>query len=268
MFGGTINNYQNINSYNLITHSTQVQIINNGSINCLEIDMNGDDTNSPALLENHGTLNAQNFHSDSSLIKNYGSFTTLESIHINEEATLINYGIMEIGQNYYNNGSSTLYCMAHVAGDLFNNGESSGPPFLCGGYTVDGNAFNNGNFGTNGVAIDLCKTNGSSGFDGSLGTIGPAVTYCSCTNSCTTQTASIDETSLSHVTIAPNPASSMIELTSSSSKLGHLEIYDVYGKQMRVFDIEQKSLQIDIIDFPAGIYFIKSEQHSQKIVKI
>lgn len=115
---------------------------------------------------------------------------------MNDLAFFHSYGILETGLNYYNNGFTELYCMATIGGDLFNNGESSGPPFGCGGYTVTGNAYNNGNFGNNALSLDLCKATGPGGFDGSLGTIGPNVTYCVCSNSCTQQSAGLENLAL------------------------------------------------------------------------
>jgi hypothetical protein len=188
---GVVNNYQTINSFLMAVHGSSVTINNFGTLSPDELDMTGDSLSQTSVLYNHGTVLTTNFHTDTSTIFNYGSFYTTESIHVNDLAFFHSYGILEAGLNYYNNGFTELYCMAVVNGDLYNNGESSGPPFGCGGFSVDGNAFNNGNYGTNNLALDLCKTSGPSGFDGSLGTIGPNVTYCSCSNACSTQTATV-----------------------------------------------------------------------------
>ena len=190
---GVVNNHQTISSYLMAVHGADVTINNHGTLSPDELDMYGDSLAQTSILNNHGTVLTTNFHTDTSTIYNYGSFYTTESVHINEMAFFHSYGILEVGLDYYNNGFTELYCMATVGNDLFNNGESTGPPFGCGGFSVDGDAFNSGNYGTNNLAIDLCKTSGPNGFDGSLGTIGPNVTYCVCANVCQPQTASINE---------------------------------------------------------------------------
>lgn len=188
---GVVNNYQTINSFLMAVHGSNVVVNNHGTLSPDELDFNGDSLAQTSVLYNHGTVMTNNFHTDTSTIYNYGSFYTTQSIHVNDMAFFHSYGVLEAGLNFYNNGFTELYCMATVGGSLFNNGESSGPPFGCGGYTVTGNAFNNGEFGTNSLSLDLCKTAGPSGFDGSLGTIGPNVTYCACSNTCTQQSASL-----------------------------------------------------------------------------
>lgn len=193
---GVVNNHQTINSFLMAVHGSNVTVNNHGTLSPNELDINGDSLAQTSILYNHGTVLTTNFHTDTSTIFNYGSFYTTESIHVNQMAFFHSYGILEAGLNYYNNGFTELYCMASVGGDFFNNGESSGPPFGCGGFSVDGDAFNNGNYGTNNLTIDLCKTLGPNGFNGSLGTIGPNTTYCICTNVCSPQTAAIENSEM------------------------------------------------------------------------
>ena len=255
---GTVNNYQSVNSYLLAAHGSQVTINNEGILNPAELDMVGDSLPSTSVLYNHGVLQANLFHVDTSTIYNYGSISISQNMNVNGNATFYGYGILDVAQHYYNNGHSIMYCMANIGGDLYNNGETSGPPFNCGGFNVDGSAYNNGNFGTDSSPVDLCKTSGPSGFDGSLGTIGTNVTYCSCTNTCSFQTADVNEEDLSELLIYPNPASNYITVESTES-IGIVFVYDLSGKILYEAIIPENTFDIDLSGFEPGMYLLRTD---------
>lgn len=214
LWEGLVNNFGTITSVNFIGRSSPLHVNNEGTITCNDLAFAGDSIQSVATLDNHGTISTNMFESDTSFIQNYGTFHAYQNFHINEESNLISYGILEVDGHYFNNGYSQIYCMAQVGMDLYNNGESAGPPYGCGGYSVLGSAYNNGDFGTDGEDIDLCKVLGPPGFDGSLGTIGPNVTYCSCNETCEVQFADIKEQHLD-LEIYPNPSIDFVHFSSN-----------------------------------------------------
>lgn len=264
LYEGEVNNYGIIASNLMTAQGLDITINNDVQLNVAEIDLNGQSLQTPILLNNNGTIAAGSFHADSSLIQNYGSLTTTMNININWETVFNCYGILECSGNFSNNGLSRMYCMGHIGGDLYNNGETTGPPFGCGGFSVDGDAFNNGDFGIGNLPLDLCKTVGSSGFNGSLGTIGPNVTYCSCTNTCSTQTASLHTEQIDDLSAYPNPTSGSLYV---SGLLPNTEVLvmDLHGKTCASFTSSGSNATLDVSALETGVYLLRNETHFLRI---
>ena len=66
----------------------------------------------------------------------------------------------------------------------------------------------------------------------------------------------------------PNPASSVITVSSLQSKSAKIEITDVYGKVLLSTNIgNRESTQIDISTFASGIYFVKVSLEGKSVVQ-
>ncbi len=76
-----------------------------------------------------------------------------------------------------------------------------------------------------------------------------------------------------YVTLYPNPTQSLIDLKLDIDYLGTTQcrIYDMYGKLMHIFSIEEEITTIDVTYFASGIYFIhlttEQGQVSKRFVK-
>jgi N-acetylneuraminic acid mutarotase len=64
----------------------------------------------------------------------------------------------------------------------------------------------------------------------------------------------------------PNPAQNIITISKGPSDC-LIELFDAEGRKLRGFQKKENSLQIDISDLPSGMYFIRSEMFSQKMIK-
>jgi N-acetylneuraminic acid mutarotase len=64
----------------------------------------------------------------------------------------------------------------------------------------------------------------------------------------------------------PNPAKDRITLSNGPSEC-LIEIFDAEGRNLKHFQKKENSIEIDLSEFAAGMYFIRSGTFSQKIIK-
>ena len=73
---------------------------------------------------------------------------------------------------------------------------------------------------------------------------------------------------LSHISIYPNPTSGIINVNNEKSEKYDISITDVNGKMLReINNVKDKTLSIDLSDYPNGIYFIHIDKELHKVIK-
>ena len=80
----------------------------------------------------------------------------------------------------------------------------------------------------------------------------------------------VNENELSkHVALYPNPTQYLIDLKIDKDYLGATEcrIYNMYGKLLRVFPVEDEITTIDVSSFAAGIYFVRLTTEQGQVSK-
>ena len=61
------------------------------------------------------------------------------------------------------------------------------------------------------------------------------------------------------VKISPNPADSYVEIhIIPTNNINKVELYDVYGRLIRIIDVNNTSIQINVSELSAGMYFIRA----------
>ena len=60
-----------------------------------------------------------------------------------------------------------------------------------------------------------------------------------------------------HILIYPNPSGGKFTLVASNISNSHLEVMDIFGRCVMQTDIRKEETEINLIEFPKGIYFIR-----------
>jgi hypothetical protein len=76
----------------------------------------------------------------------------------------------------------------------------------------------------------------------------------------------VKEISKPQITISPNPALNIVSIV-SDKKISHIEILSVSGKIINTYKPNKNDYTIDISDLPKGVYFIKINNETKKIIK-
>ena len=69
-----------------------------------------------------------------------------------------------------------------------------------------------------------------------------------------------------NVAVYPNPASDFINVISKNNSLKKLELYDISGKRIFVFNNPSAEASVDVRNFDSGIYFLKA--YSEKEISV
>lgn len=80
-----------------------------------------------------------------------------------------------------------------------------------------------------------------------------------------TQTAGLDDASLSAVEMYPNPAKGVVKFSTVSNQALEVSVYDLLGKQVMPFQTIQTELNISSLT--TGLYFVKMKQGSSATTK-
>jgi len=68
--------------------------------------------------------------------------------------------------------------------------------------------------------------------------------------------------------IYPNPTTGKLKIESGELKMGNVELYDIYGKkQLSIFNFQFSIDEIDISHLSAGIYFLRIDGKTIKLIK-
>jgi hypothetical protein len=70
-----------------------------------------------------------------------------------------------------------------------------------------------------------------------------------------------------NIKIYPNPTTGQLKVKSQKSKVESIELFDIYGRKLSQFTIHDSPVEIDISHLPAGIYFLKIDGKTVKIIK-
>lgn len=69
------------------------------------------------------------------------------------------------------------------------------------------------------------------------------------------------------ITLFPNPASDHVELISSLPGNMNVEIFNAEGQMAASLVSDLKSVKIDLTGYPAGVYFLRIDQHRKQVFK-
>ena len=68
------------------------------------------------------------------------------------------------------------------------------------------------------------------------------------------------EGEIPEVFISPNPANDFIKIKVSQIQKAEVFVFDIMGRTMDVKELVSGSLELDVSDYPQGLYFIKIEK--------
>ena len=77
----------------------------------------------------------------------------------------------------------------------------------------------------------------------------------------------IDEVKLSTIYVYPNPAHDKINIYCNDEKPSKAYIYNVLGQQLKEINLTKEINSIDVQDLSGGVYFIKIDGHTFKMIK-
>jgi hypothetical protein len=245
--------------------------VNNGTITTNIIyDSIGDLTNNGNILINDGFGNGWG-----STCVNNGNINIVNDFANINNSVFINDKNMVVSRDFYNgnNSSYTTKCMVTVGRNWSNTATILGPGSSCGGFNIAGTSGNSGSVGSANSFIDLCDAgHPTGGIDLNVGTIASTTTYCNCANTCVTVGITEIASSVSLLTIYPNPASAYIRLRFVSTEQEKLSITvkDMMGRT--VFEQTQPSfagsneLEINTGSLAEGTYVLSISDAQQVAV--
>lgn len=71
----------------------------------------------------------------------------------------------------------------------------------------------------------------------------------------------------SSLTIYPNPVNSRFTIVNGQELMKELRIYDVVGKEVKRYEIQDTKAEINISDLPSGVYLVQVQTETAKITK-
>ena len=77
----------------------------------------------------------------------------------------------------------------------------------------------------------------------------------------------ISEITATQIKIYPNPTSGELRITNYELPIENVEIYDIAGKKLSTFNFQLSTNSIDISHFSNGIYFLKINNKTVKVIK-
>lgn len=69
------------------------------------------------------------------------------------------------------------------------------------------------------------------------------------------------------IVLYPNPTTGILTIDNGQSAIGEMQIFDIYGRRLQTFEISETSKTLDISNFANGIYLIKLNGKTIKIIK-
>ncbi len=111
---------------------------------------------------------------------------------------------------------------------------------------------------------NACAKNGNRYINITNDTVFTAVCFAQCVDCLST--AAKDILVENDLLIYPNPSSQFIDIQNVTPN-SNLEIYTTLGQKMLQTTVENDAVQLDIHDFPKGIYVVRLRHNSTKVVK-
>jgi hypothetical protein len=205
--------------------------VNNGTLTSNVIyDSIGDFTNNGNIIVNDGFANGWG-----STGINNGNISIINDFANGYNSVFINNKNMAVSRDFYNgnNSSYTTKCMVTVGRNWSNTSTILGPGSSCGGFNIAGSSSNSGSIGNANSFVDLCDAgHPTGGIDANIGTIASTTTYCTCTNTCMTVGIREVLSSVSSLTVYPNPASGylMVRYTQTQADKVSVTVKDMMGR--------------------------------------
>lgn len=75
-----------------------------------------------------------------------------------------------------------------------------------------------------------------------------------------------EELQSNSIQVWPNPAGSFLNVENSHRSLGVVQLYDAFGRIVLKENFTKKEVQLDVNDFPAGIYFLNVQGITRKVI--
>ncbi len=73
----------------------------------------------------------------------------------------------------------------------------------------------------------------------------------------TLTTVGINDYELNNVVVYPNPTSGMVQIQNSESGIQNVEVYDAYGKLLKVMNVNGLTATLDLGSYATGTYFVR-----------
>jgi polyhydroxybutyrate depolymerase len=81
-------------------------------------------------------------------------------------------------------------------------------------------------------------------------------------------TTAVEESKANKFNVFPNPVSTVLTIESSDSVPGKYHLESMAGQPLATGEIGSKMTELDLSQFPAGVYFLKIGQQSFKVLKL
>ena len=83
----------------------------------------------------------------------------------------------------------------------------------------------------------------------------------------TTTNVGINDYVEANVTVAPNPTTGVVRVSSSKFQVSGVDVYDVYGKLLNTMSANDGMVEVDLGQYAAGVYFLRVSTESGMVTK-
>jgi hypothetical protein len=282
LYSGEIQNYSDFNSGylnfelgwlqndgvanvdTLSTNDSNSDLINNGTLNTMTVQIAISSAGNDFVSENNGTFNVTNemVHSNATF-NNNGILNIDGNFQNNTFGEFNNFGDMSVDGNFINYGVFYTDCMIPIDGDWTTSGSVIGPlAGGCGGFMVQGFTQAIGDIGADGSNLDVCDSgNPPGGFDQNLANnVGANVTNCVCASICQTFIGLEEVEKGTGISVYPNPMNGQATISIDNSDIHSfsVQILDVNGRLVYFNHINgSNEFSLDRNDIEAGIYIVR-----------
>ena len=82
-----------------------------------------------------------------------------------------------------------------------------------------------------------------------------------------TTTVGINDYVEANVTVAPNPTTGVVKVSSSKFQVSGVDVYDVYGKLLNTMTVNDGTVEVDLGQYAAGVYFLRVSTDNGVVTK-
>lgn len=147
--------------------------------------------------------------------------------------------------------------LAFVSVEDINNESSDN----CGifSYGLDTATFNCEDIGENEVVLTIIDGYGNENTGTAIVTVGDPENYC---------TLNISNISLDgSVSVYPNPTEGLLSIASADINIDSAQVYDISGRLIKSFDVNNTDYTLDITEFNSGMYIVKLYSGKSTLIK-
>ena len=87
------------------------------------------------------------------------------------------------------------------------------------------------------------------------------------TANATTTNVGINDYVEANVTVAPNPTTGVVRVSSSEFQVSGVDVYDVYGKLLNTMSANDGTVEVDLGQYAAGVYFLRVSTDNGVVTK-